>query len=141
MNYFSELFSESNTCFWPWANEHQKKKRKARRNVFLGVSTTHLAVSIVGIYTFRSSIKYKPLPEWILHLNQYNLFINIKLPGGIQVSFKTHTSGTSLVVQWLRICFAMQGTWVQSPVQKLRSHVQQSNKASMPQLLKPTWRN
>ena len=95
----------------------------------------------LGIYTFRSSIKYKPLPEWILHLNQYNLFINIKLPGGIQVSFKTHTSGTSLVVQWLRICLAMQGTWVQSPVRKLRSHVQQSNKASMPQLLKPTWRN
>ena len=32
------------------------------------------------------------------------------------------TPGTSLVVQWLRIYFAMQGTWVQSLVLELRSH-------------------
>ena len=29
-----------------------------------------------------------------------------------------NTSWVSLVVQWLRICLAMQGTWVQSLVQK-----------------------
>ena len=40
------------------------------------------------------------------------------------------TGGTSLVVQWLRMCLAMQGTQVRSLVRELRSHV--------PQLLKPT---
>ena len=33
----------------------------------------------------------------------------------------------SLVVQWLRICFAMQGTWVRSLARELRSHVLRSN--------------
>ena len=36
-------------------------------------------------------------------------------------------SGTSLVVQWLRIYLATQGTWVRSPVSELRSHMQQNN--------------
>ena len=31
--------------------------------------------------------------------------------------------GTSLVVQWLRICLPMQGTQVQSQVGELRSHM------------------
>ena len=30
-----------------------------------------------------------------------------------------------LVVQWLRICLAMQGPWVQSLVREQRSHMQQ----------------
>ena len=34
--------------------------------------------------------------------------------------------GTSLVVQWLRICLAMQGTWIWSLVGELRSHMPQS---------------
>ena len=34
---------------------------------------------------------------------------------------------TSLVVQWLRICLAMQETRVQSLVGELRSHMQTSN--------------
>ena len=33
--------------------------------------------------------------------------------------------GTSLVIQWLGVSLAMQGTWF--PVGKLESHVQQSN--------------
>ena len=32
----------------------------------------------------------------------------------------------SLVVQWLRICLSMQGTWVRSLVWELRSHMPQS---------------
>lgn len=36
----------------------------------------------VAVYTFLSSIKYEPLSEWF-HLNQYALFINIKLLGRI----------------------------------------------------------
>ena len=31
---------------------------------------------------------------------------------------KTSMSGTSLVVQWLRICQPMQGTWVRYLIQK-----------------------
>lgn len=33
---------------------------------------------------------------------------------------------TSFVVQWLRICLLMQGTWVWSLVRELRSHIPQS---------------
>ena len=40
-----------------------------------------------------------------------------------QRSVKTSKGGTSVVVQWLRICLAMQGTWVRSLVGELRSHV------------------
>ena len=35
--------------------------------------------------------------------------------------------GTSLVVQWLSTHLAMQGTWVQSLVGDLGSHMPQSN--------------
>ena len=38
------------------------------------------------------------------------------------------------MVQYLRICLAMQGTWVQSLTGELRSHVPQSKQASSPQL-------
>ena len=34
--------------------------------------------------------------------------------------------GVSLMVQWLRICLAIQGTWVRSLVRELRSHMPQS---------------
>ena len=37
------------------------------------------------------------------------------------------TTGTSLVVQWLRICLAMQETWVRSLIGEVRSHVPLSN--------------
>ena len=36
---------------------------------------------------------------------------------------KVYKEGLFLVVQWLRICPAMQGTWVQSFVRELRSHM------------------
>ena len=36
-------------------------------------------------------------------------------------------AGTSLVVHWLRICLAMQGTWVQALVREIRYHVRQGN--------------
>ena len=44
------------------------------------------------------------------------------------------SSGTSLVVQWLRIWLPVQGTWVQSLVLELRSHMPQGNYACVPQL-------
>ena len=36
--------------------------------------------------------------------------------------------GTSLVVQWLRLCLPMQGVWVRSPVRELRSHMARDQK-------------
>ena len=45
-----------------------------------------------------------------------------------QVKKKKKTSvGASLVVQWLKICLATQGTQVQSLVWELRAHMLQSN--------------
>ena len=41
--------------------------------------------------------------------------------------FKVLNWGTSLVVQWLRICLAMQGTWVQFLIKEQRSHVPWDN--------------
>ena len=40
---------------------------------------------------------------------------------------KSHNVGSSLVVQWLRIQLTMQGTWVQSLVMELRSHMPWGN--------------
>ena len=40
---------------------------------------------------------------------------------------KERKEGTSLVVQWLRIRFPMQGTWVRSLVGELRSHMLRGN--------------
>ena len=46
--------------------------------------------------------------------------------------------GTSLVVQWLKICLPMRGMKVQSLVRELRSHMPQGNKALEPQTTEPT---
>ena len=43
------------------------------------------------------------------------------------IVYKNISLGTSLVVQWLRISFAMKGTQVQSLVGELRSHMPQNN--------------
>ena len=40
--------------------------------------------------------------------------------------------GTSLVVQWLRSAFPVQGTWVQSLVGELRSHMAKKKKKNGP---------
>ena len=46
----------------------------------------------------------------------------------LAVNFKkSHNVGSSLVVQWLRIQLTMQGTWVQSLVMELRSHLPRGN--------------
>ena len=39
---------------------------------------------------------------------------------------KTQQTRTAMVVQWFRICPAMQGMWVRSLIGELRFHVQQS---------------
>ena len=44
-------------------------------------------------------------------------------------------SGTSLVVQWLRIHLPIQGMWVQMLVRELRFHMQWGNQAHTLQLL------
>ena len=53
------------------------------------------------------------------------------------VANKNESPGTSLVVQWLRICLPMQGTQVRSLVGELRSHMPRGNEARAPQLLSP----
>ena len=45
----------------------------------------------------------------------------------IETVIKNLPKGTTLVVQWLRICLPMQGTWVQSLVRELRSHMPWGN--------------
>ena len=50
-----------------------------------------------------------------------NRYPKIRGAGGGKVT------GTSLVVHWLRIGFAMQGTPVRSPVGELRSHMLRGN--------------
>ena len=45
--------------------------------------------------------------------------------------------GTSMIVLWLRICLAMQGTWIQFLVREPRSHMLQNSWALTPKLLKP----
>ena len=49
-------------------------------------------------------------------------------------SCKDYRVGTSLVVQWLRICLAKQGMQVRSLVSELGSHKLRSNAACVPQL-------
>ena len=39
------------------------------------------------------------------------------------LNVKNLMPGTFLVVQWLRLCLPMQGTWVESLVQELRYHM------------------
>jgi len=51
--------------------------------------------------------------------------------------FKGIPRGTSLVVQWLRTCPAMQGTWVCSLAGALRFHVPRRDRACLGQLLSP----
>ena len=45
----------------------------------------------------------------------------------VYLSSAIKKNGTSLVVQWLRVWLAMQGTWVQSPVREPGSHMQQGS--------------
>ena len=44
---------------------------------------------------------------------------------------KKNTSGTSLVVQWLRLSLPMQGVWIWYPVGKLRSHMPYGQKTKI----------
>ena len=55
----------------------------------------------------------------------------------VSISSSKKITGISLVVQWLRIHLAMQGTQVQSLVGELRSHMPWSNSAHMPSLSSP----
>ena len=59
------------------------------------------------------------------------IFITIKL--SFTKPVKGHDGGLFLVVQWLRICLAVQGTWIQCLVRGLRPHMAQSNQVFAPQ--------
>ena len=53
----------------------------------------------------------------------------------ILLNLSQANAGTSVVFQWLRIRLPMQGTWVQSLVRELRSHMPQGNRGRILQLL------
>ena len=55
----------------------------------------------------------------------------------LKLIYKGETLRSSLVVQWLRIQLAMQGTWVRFLIRELGFHMTCSNKAHTPQLLSP----
>ena len=80
--------------------------------------------------------------EAYLYFNlQYSMIVYYLLKS---YSFKNLSSGTSLVVQWLRIHLPVQGTWFQSLVQEdptcrgAIKFVSHNYWACVPQLLKPT---
>ena len=52
------------------------------------------------------------------------------------ISHRKRFRGLPLVVQWLRVCLTMQGTWVPSLVGGLRSCMPWRSRAHVPQLLK-----
>ena len=56
----------------------------------------------------------------------------------LKIVLKKTLLETSLVVQWLWICPAMQETWIQSLVGELRFHMPWNNEVHSPQLLKST---
>ena len=63
----------------------------------------------------------------------------IPLLGIYLIKVKTYTEKNSklrisLVVQWLKVCLPVQGTWVWSLIRKLRSHMSQGSWAHAPQL-------
>ena len=71
--------------------------------------------------------------EWLLHVDNQ---VNLKKKVG-HLHKEILPWGTSLVVQWLRIHFPMQGTQVRSPVRELRSYMPWGSKACEPQRLSP----
>lgn len=86
MNFQSELFFRNvlrkQYLFLPTGQlSKSKEKRKNKKECFLWA--THHTPGYTHQWEFIpsyqvSSIKYRPLPQWF-HLNQYALFINIKL--------------------------------------------------------------
>ena len=84
--------------------------------------------------------------SWPFRKSRCCLIHNAELPKGLgtgttrcfgtvsKTGVKNSRVGTSLVVEWLRICLAMQGTWVWSLAQELRSNIPQSNEVHTPHL-------
>jgi len=64
-------------------------------------------------------------------MTSYDSFLRAEL-GPVPQEIKG--SGTSLVVQWLRICLAMKGTWVRTLIWELRPQMLWSKQALMPKL-------
>ena len=72
--------------------------------------------------------------EWLLHVDNQ---VNLKKKKIGHLHKEILPWGTSLVVQWLRIHFPMQGTHVRSLVRELRFYMSQGSKACELQRLSP----
>ena len=86
---------------------------------------------VVYISHINFSVNYGSISQtgrWWLHLiflarSLLRLYITFHWRYGHSIIIlEVHSSGTSLVVQWLRICFAMQGMWVWSLVREPGSY-------------------
>ena len=74
----------------------------------------NLGSVIYQLWGFKSSIFFYIILQSVLKCQFHQFFF---------IGQKNMVWGTSLVVQRLRICLAMQGMWVWSLVRKLRSHM------------------
>ena len=81
----------------------------------------------------RHSIFVFLLPQWVPWSSaRWMHLLTLSLLQYSQTNLKI--TGASLVVQWLRICLPMQGTWVWSLIRELRSHMLWGNQACELQL-------
>ena len=62
------------------------------------------------------SVPRRSFPRFLTTGGLLRFLITFRM--SFSISSKKHLEGTSLVVQWLRICVPMQGTWVLSLVKK-----------------------
>ena len=76
-------------------------------------SVEPLAIGLPGKSLKSLSLYSGCSPELLIHMPTWTLPLR-------------HPLGTSLAVQWLRLCASNAGAWVQFLVQELRSHMSQS---------------
>ena len=98
---------------------HRTSLRKYKIERISNIFSRHKCVKL--------QIKYKKNTGKFANMRRLNnMLLNIMSHGRNQVQ-NLKKFGTSLVVQRLRICLAMQGTWVWSLVKDVRSHMLHKN--------------
>ena len=97
----------------------------------------HLSVACPWLFQ-ESSLTFQRKRGWSMDGNSSCSFKTLA-PAffASSVVLKVYKEGLFLVVRWLRICPAMQGTWVQSFVRELRSHTPWNNQTCVLQLKSP----
>ena len=96
-----------------WYTKRSPLEKQSRREKQTAVISQHLHTIRISTFTSLECFHH-PTAPWPC------------LQAGDSLIRKC-TVGTSLVVQWLRICLSMQGTQIRSLVRKLRSHMPWGN--------------